>query len=185
MRTTCHRTRSGWSGLRSGLAPLTVRRLLTVSAMVVFCGVKLCTSTEVSGPEDSFPKPGDRINNHIHANVHFDARKSSTFSLVSKKEAYQQDSTMVASYADRSYLKFLSVFINIFMHACKRVCARDWAIALVNVSQDIYTYIYVYICIYIYIYVYVYVFAYIYMKFLSVSRERERERERDSARLSW
>ena len=62
----------------------------------------------VDGPESSFPKPGQDIRNHIHANVHFDARKSSTFSLVSKQEAYGESSTMVASYADRSYLKFLS-----------------------------------------------------------------------------
>lgn len=46
--------------------------------------------------------------NHIHANVNFDARKSSTFTLVDKKHAWDQESTMVASYADRSYLKFLT-----------------------------------------------------------------------------
>ena len=62
----------------------------------------------VDGPESSFPKPGQEIDNHIHANVHFDARKSSSFSLISKQQAYDDSSTMVASYADRSYLKFLS-----------------------------------------------------------------------------
>ncbi len=62
----------------------------------------------VDGPVSSIPPPGRDIRNHIHANVHFDARKSSTFSLISKKEAYGDSSTMVASYADRSYLKFLS-----------------------------------------------------------------------------
>jgi hypothetical protein len=84
------------------------KKLQALTSLVFCVGLLRVCLSDVAGPATSFPKPGEVIENHIHANVHFDARKSSSFSLVSKKEAYQQDGTMVASYADRSYLRFLS-----------------------------------------------------------------------------
>ena len=53
-------------------------------------------STDVDGPASSFPKPGEVIVNHIHANVHFDARKSSTFRLLDKSQAWNHARTMEA-----------------------------------------------------------------------------------------
>eukprot|EP00286_Rhodomonas_abbreviata_P025286 CAMPEP_0181293416 /NCGR_PEP_ID=MMETSP1101-20121128/3055_1 /TAXON_ID=46948 /ORGANISM="Rhodomonas abbreviata, Strain Caron Lab Isolate" /LENGTH=368 /DNA_ID=CAMNT_0023398005 /DNA_START=180 /DNA_END=1282 /DNA_ORIENTATION=+ len=81
--------------------------LAVLAAVVLLCGGSAPETSEKEDlpgtPDTSFPLPGDTLDNHIHANVHFDARKSSTFTLLRKASQY-----LKVQYADRSYLKILT-----------------------------------------------------------------------------